>query len=188
MVVPDIAFQLGPFAPIRKYPKKLVDVLVFLRADLESKVESIRNEEYIKSVFSSLDTKNKNNGANEVTFRIVDWPDRLDIFGTRDELFTPSSIELLSLGKVVVCDRLHAAILAYLAGLPFVYIDQVSGKITKTLGTAFDGMEDCMDGENAMWAKAGSLQEALTKAVEFIDHHQLKHQIGIFGGLTNFIN
>jgi hypothetical protein len=47
MVVPDIAFQLGPFAPIRKRPKKLVDVLVFLRADLESKVKSIRNEDYM---------------------------------------------------------------------------------------------------------------------------------------------
>jgi hypothetical protein len=70
----------------------------------------------------------------------------------------------------------------------YKYIDQVSGKITKTLGTAFDGMEYCMDGENAMWAKAGSLQEALTKAVEFIDHYQLKHEIGIFGGFTNFIN
>ena len=53
MIVPDVAFQLGPFAPIRKHPKKLVDVLVFLRAHLESKVKSIRNEEYIKSVFSA---------------------------------------------------------------------------------------------------------------------------------------
>ncbi len=76
---------------------------------------------------------------------------------------------------MVVCDRLHAAILAYLPGLPSVYIDQVSGKITKTLGTAFDGMGDCMDGEKAMWAKAGSLEEALTKAAELIDHHKLKH-------------
>jgi exopolysaccharide biosynthesis predicted pyruvyltransferase EpsI len=185
MVVPDIAFQLGPYAPIRKHPKQLVDVLVFLRADLESKVESIRNDDYIKSVLSNMGTTE----AAEVTFRIVDWPDRLDIFGTRDEFFTETSIELLSLGKVVVCDRLHAAILAYLAGLPFVYIDQISGKITKTLGTAFGGMEDCMDGEKTRWAKAGSLKEALTKAVEFIDHYKLEHNdVGIFGGLKNLIN
>jgi exopolysaccharide biosynthesis predicted pyruvyltransferase EpsI len=179
VVVPDIAFQLGPYKEIRNDPKKQVDILVFLRNDIESKVTSMRNNEYVQGVLSSKTGK-------QLSSLVVDWPDRLGIFDTKDEFFTTTSIELLSLGKVVVCDRLHAAILCYLVGLPFVYIDQVSGKITKTLGVAFDGMEDCQDGEKSMWAKASSLDEALVKAAAFIDHYKLEPGGGFLSGLRNF--
>jgi hypothetical protein len=165
MVVPDMAFQLGPYAPIRKHPDQLVDVILFLRQDHESKVNSERNEDSIRRILPKPD----------MTFKIVDWPDRLDIFGTTDTFFTETSIELLSLGKVVVCDRLHAAILSYLTGLPFVYIDQVSGKVTKTLTAALNGTDGCLDGEQAQWARAMSLQDALAKASEMIDKHGLNH-------------
>jgi hypothetical protein len=112
----------------------------------------------------------------------------LDLFEPHQDIFfTKTAIELLSLGKVVVCDRLHAAILSYLVGLPFVYIDQVSGKITKTLSVAFqkdsgnattivdstDIRLNCMDGDTGQWAKVTSLDGALAKAVEFIDKYAL---------------
>lgn len=179
VVVPDIAFQLGPYKEIRNNPKKQVDILVFLRSDKESKVSSMRNNEYVQSVLSSK-------AGKQFSSLVVDWSNRLEIFDTKDEFFTTTSIELLSLGKVVICDRLHAAILCYLVGLPFVYIDQVSGKITKTLGVAFDGVEDCQDGEKGMWAKASTLDEALLKAVEFIDHYKLETGGGFLSGLRNF--
>ena len=75
-----------------------------------------------------------------------------------------TGIELLSLGKVVVCDRLHASILSYISGLPFVYLDQISQKVTKTLTTAFADSENCLDGDKAAWVKANSLRDAVTKA------------------------
>jgi exopolysaccharide biosynthesis predicted pyruvyltransferase EpsI len=166
VVVPDIAFQLGPYEAIRNNSKKNVDILVILRDDKESMYKSMRNNEYVQSVLSSKTGK-------QFSSLVVDWKNRLKIFDSKDVFFTTTSIELLSLGKVVVLDRLHAAILCYLAGLPFVYIDQSTGKITKTLGVAFggDGMEDCQDGEKSMWAKANTLDEALVKAVDLIDHH-----------------
>lgn len=176
MIVPDMAFQLGPYAPIRNHPTELVDIIIFLRKDHESKVDSERNEDSIRRILPKSD----------LTFKIVEWSDRLDIFGTTDTFFTDTSIELLSLGKVVVCDRLHASILSYLSGLPFVYIDQVSGKITKTLTTALEEHEGCMDGEQALWARAWSLREALAKASEMIDKHRLDHGRG--GFLRRFIN
>lgn len=181
LLVPDIAFQLGPYGPIRRHPAKNVDILLFLRADKESTVESERYDSFIQSIIPK----------QNLTFRIVDWSDRRDIFAAKDTFFTETSIELLSLGKVVVCDRLHAAILSYLIGLPFVYIDQVSGKITKTLNGAFGDMEECRDGENARWAKASNLEEALVTAAEFIDRYKLDHRtgsIGVFGGLRNFFS
>lgn len=87
--------QIGPFAPIRKAPEKMVDILMFMRNDKESKVSTKRNDNFIRDMLPNKD----------MTFRIVDWPDRLEIFHTQDYLFTESSIELLSLGKVVICDR-----------------------------------------------------------------------------------
>ena len=110
----------------------------------------------------------------DMTFRIVDWPDRLQIFSSRDEFFTDTSIELLSLGKVVVCDRLHAAILSYLVGLPFVFIDQISGKISKTFRGTFEGIDGCLDGEKAGWAQATSLQEALKVASDMLEKQNLR--------------
>jgi len=158
MVVPDMAFQLGPYAPIRNHPEKMVDIIVFLRDDIESQVYSMRN---FKEVMKLLPKPG-------LTFKIVDWSNRLAMFDTTDYFFTNSSIELLSLGKVVVCDRLHAAILTYLSGIPFVYIDQVSGKITKTLSAAFDDIGVCLDKKRSRWARASSLEEALVKASAMI--------------------
>ena len=213
LFVPDIAFQLGPFQPIRKnrFPDQLVDILILLRADHESNVDKQRNDEYIENVLKQLQESKKSD--QKITFRVVDWPDRLDIFSSRDYFFTTTSIELLSLGKIVVCDRLHAAILSYLVGLPFVYIDQVSGKITKTFSVAFNNtansavgsnnngtkekssppVVDCMDGEKAMWAKEQSLEPALAKAVEFIDRYKLNHKDGggdegAFSSLRSFFS
>jgi exopolysaccharide biosynthesis predicted pyruvyltransferase EpsI len=158
MVVPDMAFQLGPYAPIRNHPEKMVDIIVFLRDDLESQVYSMR---HYMEIMKLLPTPG-------LTFKIVDWSSRLTMFDTTDYFFTDSSIELLSLGKVVVCDRLHAAILSYLSGIPFVYIDQVSGKITKTLLAAFDNISVCLDKKRSQWARATTLEEALVKASAMI--------------------
>ena len=178
LVVPDIAFQLGPYAPIRnwKHRKYQVDLMVFLRNDLESKVSEKRDNEYIQKIIAAK------SGGKKFTSTVVDWPDRLKLFQTKDEFFTDTSIELLSLGKVVICDRLHAAVLAYLVGLPFVYIDQVSGKISKTLNVAFD-TDDCRDGKKSMWARAMTLEGAIEEAVDMINRYQLNDQKGFLRGL-----
>jgi len=160
VVVPDMAFQLGPYAPIRKNNDRggMVDILLFLRHDKESILGSKRNEESIRAILP----------RGDLTFKIVDWDSRLKLFDTTDTFFTDSAIELLSLGKVVVCDRLHAAILSYVSGLPFVYIDQVSGKITKTLSTAFEHTSTCQDRRANRWDSAVDLEEALVKASEML--------------------
>jgi exopolysaccharide biosynthesis predicted pyruvyltransferase EpsI len=223
LLVPDIAFQLGPYAPIRRKNKNHhrlaaavaatdaasqnyhyrsssaapVDILIFLRADHESKINTQqRNNDYIQRTLNQLQHQRQSSSVTQqhespppaYTFRIVDWPDRLDLFEPHQDIFfTKTAIELLSLGKVVVCDRLHAAILSYLVGLPFVYIDQVSGKITKTLSVAFQKDSgnattivdsanirlNCMDGDAGQWAKETSLDGGLAKAVEFIDKYEL---------------
>lgn len=168
IAVPDIAFQLGPYEAKPPSDAALkVDVLLFMRKDLESVLASKRNKVVIRRL---LDTTK---GGEGLKFRIVDWVDRLDMFQSNDWFFTETSVQLLSIGRVVVCDRLHAAILCYLAGIPFVYVDQVTGKISKTLDIAFQSWEGCQDAETAMWARAQSLEDALTIAVSFLDKYKL---------------
>ena len=183
-IVPDIAFQLGPYDRINSHDEKNVDVLVFLRDDKESLVDSKRRDDFVQSVLSEA-------AGKPLASMVVDWSNRLQIFDTTDDFFTQTSIELLSLGRVVVCDRLHAAILSYLAGIPFVYIDQISGKVSKTLNVAFDGLPDCQNGKKGMWTSASTLEEALQKAVQMMNVNNLGHTTptsGLLSGLRNFLN
>ena len=167
-LVPDIAFQLGPYEPIRpEINKDMVDILLFMRDDNESQMKKERSHPAVQALLNTVP------GSEGLTFSIVDWNDRLKIFRTTNKLFDSTSIKLLSLGKVVICDRLHVAILAYLSGLPFIYLDQVSNKLTKTLRVAFSSWEGCQDEFGAMFTKADSLQDALIKAVGFLDKYNL---------------
>ena len=156
-LVPDMAFELGPYAPIRRSPDKMVDITVFLRDDQESTL-SERTWDAIQRLLPDKD----------LTFEIVDWTSRLRVLDSKDHYFTDSAIELISLGKVMVCDRLHAAILGYLTGIPFVYFDQRYGKINKSLRGSLGGIDGCMDGERSRWAKASNLEEALAIAAQMI--------------------
>jgi exopolysaccharide biosynthesis predicted pyruvyltransferase EpsI len=169
LLVPDIAFQLGPYEPLQSAEEAVprIDVVLLLRDDHESTQRDFRNKAAVRNELSAIP------GAERVSFRIVDWDDRLELFQSGNIFFSETSIRLLAMGRVLVCDRLHAAILCYLAGIPFVYLDQVSGKITKTLRVAF-GSVDCQDGEAAMWARADNFTDALLKAVQFLDKYKLK--------------
>ena len=169
IIVPDIAFQLGPYTPKRPEPGSplLVDVVFLLRGDKESALSDQRDKAYIRKLMSSID------GGEGLRFTIVDWFDALQLFETTNYFFSDESIRLLSMGRVVVCDRLHAAILLYLMGMPFVYIDQISGKITKTLNVAFDSLDGCDDGEKSMWSKATNMTTAVELAIRFLNMYRL---------------
>uniref|UniRef100_A0A7S2PNK8 Polysaccharide pyruvyl transferase domain-containing protein n=1 Tax=Skeletonema marinoi TaxID=267567 RepID=A0A7S2PNK8_9STRA len=154
MIVPDIAFQMGEFHPKRPREDLLVDILLLLRNDQESNIGSRSDE----AVSLAIGSKNK-------TFRVADWDDRLQLFGDSNHLNVDTAVELLGLGKIVIVDRLHAGILSYLSGLDFIYIDNISQKLTKTLSTAFERREECH-----LWERADSLYNAIQQALEYLDN------------------
>ena len=220
ILVPDIAFQLGPYhdqqhSPDNKTPsqrKQQVDFLFLLRRDHESTIlsgmfpcwdqtdddddddddtESVtkgpRQQQQQQQQQQMKEPQNQNvtqvlqdavswaiqrvvAATNQsYSYRIVDWPDRMELFHSDNHFFSSTSIQLLGMGQVVICDRLHAAILAYLAGIRFVYVDQITGKITKSLRVAFDDFEDCGSLadqktmiQNFRFAGANNLTEAIT--------------------------
>jgi exopolysaccharide biosynthesis predicted pyruvyltransferase EpsI len=191
VLVPDIAFQLGPYNGTRQniysnplsdpstpisHPEQhsflhpnTTDVVLFLREDYESVYTKYRNRDSIINILKETAAPKDQN----LSFIIVDWDDRLALFETNDIFFTDTAIRLLSLGKVVIADRLHAAILSYLSGIPFIYLDNVSGKINQTLQVAFEQWDGCHNNEHAMYSRAPNLPEAISLAISFIDKYHL---------------
>lgn len=169
LLVPDIAFQLGPYERLPatatfngKYTNYQYDIVILMRDDKESLLGRDRSAGRVQELLFGIA------GGSHVTFTIVDWGSRLSLFQSKDVFFTRTSIQLISMGRIVVCDRLHASILAYLTGMPFVFIDQFTGKISKTLNVAL-GLEDgCADGGVAKWARARDLKHALQLATRFV--------------------
>lgn len=166
VVLPDMGFQLGPFNGTNGIQdEQKVDVVLFLRKDGESVLGGYRND---LSYIAKLLQKASRNGR-ELTFKIVDWHDRLKLFDTkRDFVFSHDAIQLVSMGKVIVADRLHATILAYLSGVPVVYIDQLTGKISKALDVAFGVWDGCRDAKAGKWAQASNFSHALELAAGFV--------------------
>ena len=166
ILMPDIAFQLGPYEaqPLIRSDPRSVDIVFFLRDDKESVDSTGRNPDIIRDMLTEL----AGAGGENNTFVIVDWNDRLKMFNSSNSLFTDTAIKMLSAGKVVICDRLHASILAYLSGIPFIFIDQLTGKISKTLSVALGVAEGCSDGSVGQFARAINMTQAITLALEFM--------------------
>jgi exopolysaccharide biosynthesis predicted pyruvyltransferase EpsI len=174
-LIPDIAFQLGPYQPIRPVgtlpTTRATDLVFLLRNDHESVHRTLRNRNSIQAILETIP------GAAHLSFSIVDWDDRLYRFvsdNPKDIYFTDSSIQLLSLGQVLICDRLHAALLGYLSNLSFIYLDQVSGKISKTMRVAMESGPSCTNHEKdtALWYRAENIPDAIGKAVEVLSIQQ----------------
>ena len=162
--------------------KTKVDILFALRDDQESRFLHKRSFQSIENILKS------NSSTSDLSFEIVDWGDREKFFNKSVE--TPvgpefqytvkdvkyfdhmknfrSSIALMSVGKVVITDRLHTSILAFLLHKPHVYLDQSYGKITRTREVAFSTSIHCQDKVKMRYDSAETLEEAIMMAKEML--------------------
>ena len=79
-----------------------------------------------------------------------------------------SSIAMFAGGKILITDRLHTSILAFLMHKPHVYVDQMYGKIRKTREVAFEVSEKCGDKEEMKYDEAENIEEAVVKAARML--------------------
>lgn len=169
-LVPDIAFQLGPFTATKNYWKQ-VDILLVLEQD-----DPV-------SVFNTMELTDDSTIRNylletpygpTLDFRIVDWKDRLEIFSSNSSFFDKTSIELLSLGRVVITDRLYAAILAYLSGIPFIYLELPSShQLADPLSVALGANALCRNETAGLWTRVSSLELAVQQAADFLSTYSI---------------
>ena len=79
-----------------------------------------------------------------------------------------STIAMYASGKVLITDRLHASIFAFLMHKPHVYIDQMYGKIRRTRKVAFEVSEKCRNRKEMKFDKADDIERAVVKATRML--------------------
>ena len=176
-----MAFMIGPLQETDVWnlqDKTKVDLLLALRTDHESRFLDKRNIQGIQTILKS------DSSTSDLSFEIADWWDRENFFNVsvenpiqfhykmKNELNTnfdhnknfQSSIAMMSVGRVVITDRLHTSILAFLLHKPHVYLDQSYGKITETREVAFNVSIHCQDKVRLRYDVAETLEEAVILA------------------------
>lgn len=113
ILAPDSAFALGPQS--RRPPT--VDVLALMRSDAERR-DHATNISPATMVVDWLDEDTPPAAGADIAARERQATDRLK-----------RGLDLLSTGRTIVTDRLHAHILALLLGIPHAVLDNRYGKI-----------------------------------------------------------
>ena len=79
-----------------------------------------------------------------------------------------STIAMYASGKVLITDRLHASIFAFLMHKPHVYIDQMYGKIRRTRKAAFEVFDKCRNRKEMKFDQAANIELAVVKATRML--------------------
>ena len=179
-----MAFMIGPLEETSAWNKKKekVDILFLLRGDQESKYPESRDQANIRNILEEDPL------SAQLSFDVADWWDNkkyLDLAlkdppgpqlehkvlneGKFDYMaMFRKSIAMFSSSRVVITDRLHASILAFLLHKPHVYLDQSYGKIRLTREVAFNTSTFCQDRGRLRFDQAEDIRQAVSLAGEMV--------------------
>ena len=176
--------MVGPLEETTVWNKKKekVDILFLLRTDHESKYQELRDLTKLRNILDESPL------TSQLSFDLVDWWDSSKYLDTalKDpagphfeykvinegkfdymEMFR-RSIAMFSSSRVVITDRLHASIFAFLLHKHHVYLDQSYGKITRTRSVAFNASVHCQDKDKMRYDSAQTLEEAVMLANQML--------------------
>lgn len=137
---PDMAFMISARPRVRPS----VDVHVLLRADKESSAGALRVEALAGLKASVADWPRRRPTVTQLALlcaakaRVANVPVagrlfrqvRGAIWNRQARARVEEGFAIIGCGKALVCDRLHAHILATLAGVPHVFVDNSYGKLS----------------------------------------------------------
>ena len=174
--------MIGPLEETSVWNKKKekVDILFLLRGDQESKYREDRNHANIRTILEEDPL------TAHLSFDLADWWDnnkyldlaRKDPPGPQFEhkvlnegkfdymAMFRKSISMFSSSRVVITDRLHASIFAFLLHKPHVYLDQSYGKIKLIREVAFNTSTFCQDRARLRYDQAEDIRQAVSLAVK----------------------
>eukprot|EP00029_Vermamoeba_vermiformis_P006947 TRINITY_DN2867_c0_g1_i1.p1 TRINITY_DN2867_c0_g1~~TRINITY_DN2867_c0_g1_i1.p1 ORF type:complete len:726 (+),score=97.18 TRINITY_DN2867_c0_g1_i1:142-2178(+) len=183
--VPDMAFMLGPLLP---NSDPVVDILFLIRVDVESVVPNrnlatqFANEQSLSSELwdfpiDGFPTRQAKSGATLWDYGKM-LPGRL----LTDQTLSPDGMynyrtqlgnTLLSRGRIVITDRLHASIMSTLIDRPVIYIDNSYKKLTRIRRGLEKAVPECSDVVlNARYAE--SLEQAVSMAGNMLKEVNMK--------------
>ena len=174
--------MIGPLEETTVRNKKKVDILFLLRSDQESKYLKERNRRKIRNIL------NDNPQTAHMTFDLVDWDSKKYLDTAVKDPAGPQfehkvineggkfnymavfrrSIAMFSNSRVVITDRLHASIFAFLLHKPHIYLDQSYGKIRLTREVAFNTSTFCQDRDRLRYDQAEDIRQAVRLAAEMV--------------------
>lgn len=159
IISPDAAFFIGPLEPINE---SFYDIFILKRIDNEKKYSE-------KNWNAAIDR----HLSFKYSYRTNDWYDyRID--SSNMNSFTNQSVllmnKMISQGKIIVTDRLHASIFALLIGRPHVIIDEKHKKIYNTREFAFENKSECEQKYTRSYYSTNP-DDALRKAVEMLHEY-----------------
>ena len=181
-----MAFMIGPLeeTSVWTIKREKVDILFLLRTDQESKYIQHRHEDKIRNILDQSPL------TSHLTFHLVDWWDYSKFLNTSAKVpegpnfehkvvneggkfdfmkMFRGSIAMYSSSRVVITDRLHASIFAFLLHKPHVYLDQSYDKIRRTREVAFNRSEHCQDRKKLRYDQAQDMVQAISLAKEMLD-------------------
>lgn len=170
LLCPDSALMLN--GRLRRDPSA-IDVLVLARTDKEAQGDGLRSfslparsVECIdwlledKTLLMTLTSAMKAVGQSSIgRFARVQQAKRLVLRKLADERVS-RGIRLLSRGRVVVTDRLHAHIICMMLGIPHVVLDNYYGKLGEFI--------DCWHKGDPLVRRAATLEEAQREAEQLL--------------------
>ena len=180
-----MAFMIGPLEETSVWTKEIErnDILFLLRSDHESLFVQHRGVDKLRKILDQTPhTKN-------LTFHLVDWWDYGKFLNTSvEEPLGPrfehkvvneggkfdfmkmfrGSIAMYNSSRVVITDRLHASIFAFLLHKPHVYLDQSYGKIRRTREVAFNSSDHCQDRKRLRYDQAEDIVQAIILAKKML--------------------
>ena len=180
-----MAFMIGPLeeTSVWNVMSEKVDILFLLRTDQESKYIQHRHEDKIRNILDQSPL------TSHLTFHLVDWSDYSKFLNSSAKVpegpnfehkvvneggkfdfmnMFRGTIAMYNISSVVITDRLHASIFAFLLHKPHVYLDQSYGKIKRTREVAFNSSDHCQDRKKLRYDQAEDLVQAISVAKEML--------------------
>jgi exopolysaccharide biosynthesis predicted pyruvyltransferase EpsI len=150
---PDISFMLGPLMPTQKTK---YDVFVLMRVQEQNISDRICKGVRIQGYHCAYGDWGY--GTN-IERMVGEYPPNYAEIGVQ------MGVGTISLGEVIVTDRLQAVILGFLAGKNVLYVDTTSKKIGNVLSTAFEGT-DCINVQKPEFGLTELITTSVLKIVE----------------------
>jgi pyruvyl transferase EpsO len=188
VLAPDMAFMIGHVQDTRAYTRVQapeLDILFLMRADQESVVGGLRSvrallHRQLGPAAATCAASSSGCGDDRIRWSAYDWgeifkfynkshgqpPPIAPVFSRHFDYNTriEAAVAMFSTAKVVVSDRMHGGILAFLMKKPHVVIDQITRKATRTREVAFRASAACRRADVLLYEYAAGVAEAVDKA------------------------
>lgn len=164
---PDMTFMLGSQTPTSS---AAFDVFLLMRRDSESQFG--RPALMHDAICSGIAEAGFTCAVGDWGSGTSDIQRENEVGATFADLGIESAIETISLGQLIITDRLHGAVFAFLSGKSVIYVDNTYDKISQSLSTAFGFASSCSNEEKmGVFEISEDVDDVVSYVVKYLKKH-----------------